>query len=71
LGEDRAVECIADGLGNSTLLKIDLHTVPWEMTVLPLWRKLSARNTTLQKLTLDSNSITSTGVEVSFNDGTE
>jgi Ran GTPase-activating protein (RanGAP) involved in mRNA processing and transport len=59
-----AVECIADGLGsNSTLLKIDLS---WcgliDDSVSILAQTLGSRNTTLQTLTLGTNSITSTGL---------
>jgi Ran GTPase-activating protein (RanGAP) involved in mRNA processing and transport len=60
------VECIADGLGsNSTLLKIDLSSCALgDDGVSSLARILGPRNTTLQKLNLDNNSITSTGVGV-------
>jgi Ran GTPase-activating protein (RanGAP) involved in mRNA processing and transport len=59
-----AVECITDGLGsNSTLLKIDLsYCALGDGGVSTLAQTLGSRNTTLQKLTIDSNSITSTGV---------
>jgi Ran GTPase-activating protein (RanGAP) involved in mRNA processing and transport len=61
-----AVESIADGLGsNSTLLKIDLTRCGLgDGGVSNLARNLGSRNTTLQKLTLGVNSITSTGVGV-------
>jgi Ran GTPase-activating protein (RanGAP) involved in mRNA processing and transport len=61
-----AVECIADGLGsNSTLLKIDLTgCVLRDGDVSTLEQTLGSRSTTLQKLILGSNSITSTGVGV-------
>jgi Ran GTPase-activating protein (RanGAP) involved in mRNA processing and transport len=67
LGETTgAVERIADGLGsNSTLLKIDLSNCALrDNGVSILTQTLGSRNTTLQKLTLDYNSITSTGVGV-------
>jgi Ran GTPase-activating protein (RanGAP) involved in mRNA processing and transport len=60
-----AVECIADGLGsNSTLLKIDLSQCRLgDGSVSTLAQRLvSQNNTTLQKLSLRSNFITSTGV---------
>jgi Ran GTPase-activating protein (RanGAP) involved in mRNA processing and transport len=61
-----AVDCIADGLGsNSTLLKIDLSSCCLEDDdVSVLAQTLVSRSTTLQKLTLGWNSITSTGVGV-------
>jgi Leucine-rich repeat (LRR) protein len=61
-----AVDCIAEGLGsNLTLLKIDLaYCVLGDDGVSTLARNLFSRNTTLQKLTLKYNSITSTGVGV-------
>jgi Ran GTPase-activating protein (RanGAP) involved in mRNA processing and transport len=61
-----AVECIADGLGsNSTILKIDLSSCCLEDDgVSTLAQSLGSRNTTLQKLSLRTNSITSTGVGV-------
>jgi hypothetical protein len=61
-----AVERIADGLGsNSTLLKIDLSGCDLrDGGVSILAQTLGSRNTTLQKLTLVWNSITSTGVGV-------
>jgi Ran GTPase-activating protein (RanGAP) involved in mRNA processing and transport len=61
-----AVDCIADGLGsNSTLLKIDLSSCALgDDGVSTLAQTLGSRNTTLQKLVLDWNSITSTGVGV-------
>jgi Leucine-rich repeat (LRR) protein len=60
------VECIADGLGsNSTLLKIDLSRCALrDDDVSILAQTLGPRNTTLQKLMLGSNGITSTGVGV-------
>jgi Ran GTPase-activating protein (RanGAP) involved in mRNA processing and transport len=59
-----AVECIVDGLGsNSTLLKIDLtHCALGNGGISTLAQTLGSRNTTLQKLTLGSNSFSSTGV---------
>jgi Ran GTPase-activating protein (RanGAP) involved in mRNA processing and transport len=61
-----AVECIADGLGsNSTLLKIDLtdcHLRDGGVSILA--QTLGTRNTTLQKLALCRDGITSTGVGV-------
>jgi Ran GTPase-activating protein (RanGAP) involved in mRNA processing and transport len=61
-----AVDCIADGLGsNSTLLNIDLSSCDLgDGGVSTLARNIGSRNTTLQKLTLEFNSITSTGVGV-------
>jgi Ran GTPase-activating protein (RanGAP) involved in mRNA processing and transport len=61
-----AVECIVDGLGgNSTLLKIDLSSCDLgDGGVSIIAQSIGSRNTTLQKLTLGSNSITSTGVGV-------
>jgi hypothetical protein len=61
-----AVVCIADGLGsNSTLLKINLASCDLgDGGVSTLTQTLGSRNTTLQKLSLESNSITSTGVGV-------
>jgi Ran GTPase-activating protein (RanGAP) involved in mRNA processing and transport len=61
-----AVECIANGLGSSsTLLKIKLSWCSLrDDDVSSLARNLGSRNTTLQKLTLDNNFITSTGVGV-------
>jgi Ran GTPase-activating protein (RanGAP) involved in mRNA processing and transport len=58
------VECIADGLGlNSTLLKLDLtRCVLGDGGVSILAQTLGSRNATLQKLTLEGNCITSTGV---------
>jgi Ran GTPase-activating protein (RanGAP) involved in mRNA processing and transport len=61
-----AVQCIADGLGsNSTLLKIDLSHSRLNIGVgsIPA-QTLGSRNTTLQKLRLLANSISSTGVSV-------
>jgi Ran GTPase-activating protein (RanGAP) involved in mRNA processing and transport len=61
-----AVECIADGLGsNSTLLKIH-HACCYlgDGGVSTLAQSLGFRNTTLQKLKLDHNYITSTGIGV-------
>jgi Ran GTPase-activating protein (RanGAP) involved in mRNA processing and transport len=59
-----AVGCIADGLGgNSTLLKINLTTCCLrDDGISMLAQSLGSRNTTLQKLTL--NSITSTNIGV-------
>jgi Ran GTPase-activating protein (RanGAP) involved in mRNA processing and transport len=59
-----AVDCIVVGLGsNSTLLKIDLsHCDLRSALVSTLARKLGSRNTTLQKLSLKDNGISSTGV---------
>jgi Leucine-rich repeat (LRR) protein len=64
--ETGAVECIADGLGsNSTLLKINLSSCDLrDGGISTLAQILGSRNTTLQKLTLDQNLITSTGVGV-------
>jgi Leucine-rich repeat (LRR) protein len=61
-----AVDCIAGGLGsNSTLLKIDLSSCALDdEDVSILAQTLGSRNTTLQKLILGTNSITSTGVGV-------
>jgi Ran GTPase-activating protein (RanGAP) involved in mRNA processing and transport len=61
-----AVDCITEGLGgNSTLLKIHLSSCDLrDGDVAPLAQALGSRNTTLQQLTLDGNSITSTGVGV-------
>jgi Leucine-rich repeat (LRR) protein len=61
-----AVECIADGLGsNSTLLKINLTDCRLrDVGVSILAQTLGSRNTTLQKLALENNFITSTGVGV-------
>jgi Ran GTPase-activating protein (RanGAP) involved in mRNA processing and transport len=63
-----AVECIADGLGsNSTLLKINLSSCDLgDGGVSTLAQKLGFQNTTLQKLALGWNSITSTGVGMLF-----
>jgi Leucine-rich repeat (LRR) protein len=60
------VECIADGLGsNSTLLKINLSSCCLgDDDVSILAQTLVSRNTTLRKLALENNSITSTGVGV-------
>jgi Ran GTPase-activating protein (RanGAP) involved in mRNA processing and transport len=62
------VECIADGLGsNSTLLKINLSRCGLgddDCSVLA--QTLGSRSTTLQKLTLEDNFITSTGVGLLF-----
>jgi Leucine-rich repeat (LRR) protein len=59
------VECIADGMGsNSTVLEIDLsncHLGDGGVSALAQ-RLVSQNNTTLQKLLLRSNTITSTGV---------
>jgi hypothetical protein len=61
-----AIDCIAEGLGsNSTLLKIDLSScVLGHAGVSTLARSLGSRNTTLHKLSLKNNRITSTGVGV-------
>jgi hypothetical protein len=61
-----AVDCIADGLGsNSTLLKIDLSgCCLGDEGVSSLAQAFGARNTTLQKLKLVSNVISSTGIGV-------
>jgi Ran GTPase-activating protein (RanGAP) involved in mRNA processing and transport len=61
-----AVDCFADGLGsNSTLLKIDLSSCGLgDGCVSTLAQTLSSRNTKLQKVTIENNSITSTGVGV-------
>jgi Ran GTPase-activating protein (RanGAP) involved in mRNA processing and transport len=61
-----AGECIADGLGsNSTLLKIDLSSCCLEDGGLSsLAQAFGSRNTTLQKLAIGGNAITSTGVGV-------
>jgi hypothetical protein len=61
-----AFDCIAEGLGsNSTLLNIDLSSCDLrDGSVSTLARNLAYRNTTLQKLNLKENSITSTGVGV-------
>ena len=59
-----AVECITDGLGsNSSLLEIDLSSCRWRSEgVFILVQTTCSRNTTLQKLTLDKNFISFTGV---------
>jgi hypothetical protein len=61
-----AVDCIADGLSsNSTLLKLGLKRCALgDAGVSTLAQTLGSRNTTLQKLTLSENSVTSTGVAV-------
>jgi Ran GTPase-activating protein (RanGAP) involved in mRNA processing and transport len=61
-----AVERVADGLAsNSTLLKIDLSRCYLrDDGVSTLARNFGPRNTTLQKLTLNANGITCTGVGV-------
>jgi Ran GTPase-activating protein (RanGAP) involved in mRNA processing and transport len=61
-----AVECIADGLcSNSTLLNVDLSSCALrDGGVAILAQHLGRRNTTLQKLSLKNNSITSTGFGV-------
>jgi Ran GTPase-activating protein (RanGAP) involved in mRNA processing and transport len=61
-----AVECIADGLcSNSTLLEIDLSGCRLKNDdIFILAQPLGSLNTTLQKLTLAANSITSTGVGI-------
>jgi Ran GTPase-activating protein (RanGAP) involved in mRNA processing and transport len=63
-----AVDYIAEGLGsNSTLRNIDLSSCALrDDGVSTLARNLDFRNTTLQKLTLKNNYITSTGVGVLF-----
>jgi Ran GTPase-activating protein (RanGAP) involved in mRNA processing and transport len=60
------IECFADGLGsNSTLLKLDLTgCYLGDNGVTTLAQTLGSRNTTLQKLILAYNSITSMGVGV-------
>jgi hypothetical protein len=60
------VDCIADGLGsNSTLLKLDLSRCALrDEDVSTLARNLGSRNTTLHKLRLAGNAITSTGFDV-------
>jgi hypothetical protein len=59
-----AVECIANGLGsNSTLLNINLSRCGLgDAEFSNMAQTLSSRNTTLQKLTVKENFITSTGV---------
>jgi hypothetical protein len=61
-----AVQCIADGLGsNSTLMEIDLSYCDLDDdSVSILAQTLGSRNTTLQKLILGTNFITSTGIGV-------
>jgi Ran GTPase-activating protein (RanGAP) involved in mRNA processing and transport len=61
-----ADECIVDGLGsNSTLLKIDLSMCNlFDEDISILAQTLGSRNTTLQKLSLGLNIITSTGARV-------
>jgi Ran GTPase-activating protein (RanGAP) involved in mRNA processing and transport len=61
-----AVECIADGLGsNLTVLKINLSNCHLrDDDVSMLAQRLCSQNTTLQKLSLSSNFITSTGVRM-------
>jgi hypothetical protein len=61
-----AVDCIAAGLGdNSTLLEIDLSWCALrDDGISILAQALGSRNTTLQKLALRANSITSTGIGV-------
>jgi Ran GTPase-activating protein (RanGAP) involved in mRNA processing and transport len=62
-----AVDCIAEGLsGNSTLLEIHFSCCElWDAGAFTLAEKLgSQKSTTLQKLTLDNNTITSTGLRV-------
>jgi hypothetical protein len=61
-----AAECFRDGLGsNSTLLKINLSSCTLrDDHVSIIAQNLGSRNTTLQKLTLGNNFITSTGVGV-------
>jgi hypothetical protein len=60
------VECIAEGLcSNSTLMEINLSRCHLEDGgVSTLGRNLGSRNTTLQKLTLSLNFMTSTGAGV-------
>jgi Ran GTPase-activating protein (RanGAP) involved in mRNA processing and transport len=62
------VECIADGLGSSsTLLKINLSRCGLrDDDIYTMAQTLGSRNTALQKLTLEDNFITSTGVGVLF-----
>jgi hypothetical protein len=59
-----ATDCIVEGLsGNSTLLKIHLSSCDLrDGGVFTLAQMLGYQHTTLQKLTLDNNTITSTGV---------
>jgi Ran GTPase-activating protein (RanGAP) involved in mRNA processing and transport len=57
-----AVECIADGLGSNSALLSNCAMRDDGVSILA--QTLGSRNTTLQKLTLDSNSITSTGAGV-------
>jgi Ran GTPase-activating protein (RanGAP) involved in mRNA processing and transport len=67
LGETTgAVECIADGLGgNSTLLNINLSDCALgDHGLSTLAQTFGSRNTTLQKLAVGGNAITSTGVGV-------
>jgi Ran GTPase-activating protein (RanGAP) involved in mRNA processing and transport len=61
-----AIDCIAEGLGsNSTLLKINLRSCDLrDGGVSTLAPALGSRNTTLQKVTLGMNFMTSTGVGV-------
>jgi Ran GTPase-activating protein (RanGAP) involved in mRNA processing and transport len=61
-----AMDCIAKGLGsNSTLLKIDLSTCFLrDGDVSALTQPPGSRNTTLQKVSLGLNNITSAGVAV-------
>jgi Ran GTPase-activating protein (RanGAP) involved in mRNA processing and transport len=61
-----AVDYIVEGLGsNSSLMKINLsHCDMGDGGVSTLARNLGSRNSTLQKITLEFNSITSTGVGV-------
>jgi hypothetical protein len=61
-----AVDCITDGLGStSMLLKIDLTSCALrDDGVSVLAQTLGSRNTTLQKLALGCNPITSTGADV-------
>jgi Ran GTPase-activating protein (RanGAP) involved in mRNA processing and transport len=61
-----AVDCISSGMGsNSTLLKIDLtYCALGDDGVSILAQSLGSRNTTLQKLILCCNAITSTGIGV-------
>jgi Ran GTPase-activating protein (RanGAP) involved in mRNA processing and transport len=61
-----AVDCLADGLGsNSTLLNIDLSSCALrDGGVSILAQTLGSRNTTIKKLTLDFDFISSAGVGV-------
>jgi Ran GTPase-activating protein (RanGAP) involved in mRNA processing and transport len=61
-----AVERVADGLGsNSSLLEINLSCCALgDGSISTLAQNIGSRNVTLQKLTLDDNSVTPTGVGV-------